>query len=154
MKSLNPLNNLNQTSEINQLKPLNKFNNLISNPETLINNINENKNETCEELNLKSAYQLGLVNNQNIQNNNNNTLTITDKAYSIKYTPFNILANASNYLYVDDPINIIGNCDNAIINQPITYLQMASGCITENEYDVLLDSPQGLVYAFYFKEKK
>jgi len=30
---------------------------------------------------------------------------------------------------------------------------LESGCITENEYDVLLDSPQGLVYAFYFKEK-
>lgn len=37
--------------------------------------------------------------------------------------------------------------------QPTTYLEMVTGCITENEYDVILDYPQGLVYAFYFKEK-
>ena len=147
MTSINSLNNLNQNHENNQL------NNLISNPETLINNFNDNKNESIQDLNIKSTYQLGLVNNQNFPNNNDNNLTISDKAYTIKYTPVNTLADSSKYIYVNDPINVIENCNNAIVKQPTTYLQIASGCITENEYDVVLDSPQGLVYAFYFKEK-
>lgn len=133
---------------------LNPLNNLTKSLESVNNNtMNDSKREINDELNLNKAYQLGLVNNQNIQNNPNNFLSINDKAYNIKYTPSNYLANASNYIYVDDPINVIGNCDNAIINQPTTYLQIATGCITENEYDVILDTPQGLVYAFYFKEK-
>ena len=63
------------------------------------------------------------------------------------------MANASRYIYVEDPKDVIGDCDNAIVMQPTTYLEMVTGCITENEYDVILDYPQGLVYAFYFKEK-
>ena len=154
MNSTNPLNNLNPINEKIPLKTINQINNLVNIEESLNNKMfNENKNESTDELNLNSINQLGLVNNQNIHNNPNKNLTITEKAYTIKYTPYNTLSNSSNYIYVDDPKNVIGDCDNAIINQPITYLQLASGCITENEYDVILDSPQGLVYAFYFKEK-
>ena len=100
MTSINSLNNLNQNHENNQL------NNLISNPETLINNFNDNKNESIQDLNIKSTYQLGLVNNQNFPNNNDNNLTISDKAYTIKYTPVNTLADSSKYIYVNDPINV------------------------------------------------
>ena len=154
MNQLNELKNLNPN---NPLKALNQLNNDENQIDSTKNNIiNENKTESFNELDqLKMPYQLGLVNNQNIQINqpNQNVTVLTDKAYSIKYTQYSILADASKYIYVDDPINIIGNCDNAMVIQPTTYLQMASGCITENEYDIILDSPQGLVYAFYFKEK-
>lgn len=150
---VNQLNTLNQVNPVNQLNPLNQVKNVVNPNETVQSSlINVNKNESYDELNkLKSAYKLGLVNNQNNPDQNNGFLS--DKAYSIKYTPWNILANASRYIYVENPKDIIGDCENAIVMQPTTYLQMASGCITENEYDVILDSPQGLVYAFYFKEK-
>jgi hypothetical protein len=132
------------------IKSTEKNNTYINNPEeSVLKQINEPENEVNNtQLSLNKAYQLGLM-----KNPNNDFLTIPDKAYNVKYTSSNYLANPSNYIYVDDPIDIIGNCENAIINQPTTYLQMATGCITENEYDVFLDTPQGLVYAFYFKEE-
>jgi len=150
---INQLNTLNQVNPVNQLNPLNQVKNVVNPIESVQSSlINVNKNESYDELNnLKSAYKLGLVKNQNNPDQNNGFLS--DKAYSIKYTPWNILANASSFIYVENPKDIIGDCENAIVMQPTTYLQMASGCVTENEYDVILDSPQGLVYAFYFKEK-
>ena len=110
-----------------------------------------NNNET--ELNTLKSFDL--INNRNNEINPNiqKDKVLSDKIYGVHYTAFNTLADASKFIYVDDPINIIGDCDNAMVIQPTTYLQIASGCITENEYDVILDSPQGLVYAFYFKEK-
>jgi len=151
------MNNINQAASTSSLKPLNQLANVSNQMVSTLNNnmINENKTEIFDESNtLKSGYQLGLVNNNNMPNiNKNENKVLSDKAYSILYTQYNTLADASKFIYVEDPINVIGDCDNAIINQPPTYLQMASGCITENEYDVILDSPQGLIYSFYFKEK-
>ena len=153
LNTLNQVNPVNQVNPGNQLNPLNQVNNIVNQiGEVQSSLMNVNKNESFDELNtLKSAYKLGLVNNQKYPDQNNGFLS--DKAYSIKYTPWNILDNASSYIYVENPKDVIGDCENAIVMQPTTYLQMASGCRTENEYDVILDSPQGLVYAFYFKEK-
>jgi len=138
-------------NNLNEIKSSEIINTYTSNQEESVNNqLNAPKNDinNNNQLGLNNAYQLGLVNNQNKE-----PLSINDKAYNIKYTASNYLANPSNYIYVNDPLDVIGNCENAIINQPTTYLQIATGCITENEYDVILDTPQGLVYAFYFKEK-
>ena len=146
-------NALNKVIPGNVVNPLNQVKNVINPTDSALDSlINLNKNESDDKVNtLKSAYNLGLVNNQINPNQNNEFLS--DKAYNIEYTPWNVLANASRYIYVEDPKDVIGDCDNAIVMQPTTYLEMVTGCITENEYDVILDYPQGLVYAFYFKEK-
>ena len=142
MKGLDNLNNLNQYQETNLSSQSIKNNTYINNQEGLpLKQLNDPKKDI-------NSSRLDLVNNQDKE-----PLSILDKAYNIKYTPSNYLANPSSYIYVNDPLDVIGNCENAIINQPTTYLQIATGCITENEYDVILDTPQGLVYAFYFKEK-
>ena len=146
-------NALNKVIPGNVVNPLNQVKNVINPTDSALDSlINLNKNESDDKVNtLKSAYNLGLVNNQINPNQNNEFLS--DKAYNIEYTPWNVLANASRYIYVEDPKDVIGDCDNAIVMQPTTYLEMVTGCITENEYDVILDYPQGLVYAFCFKEK-
>ena len=149
----NQLNALNLVNPVNQINPLNQQKNAINQNDTELKSlIVMNNNESSDKINpLNSADKLGLLNNQ--KSPNQNKVLLSDKVYSIKYTPWNILANSSNYVYVEDPKDVIGDCENAIVMQPTPYLQMVSGCITENEYDVILDSPQGLVYAFYFKEK-
>ena len=157
VKIINPLNQLNAVNQaipVNQINPLNQVKNFINPTEsaTLNSLTNLNKNESTDKLNtLKSADKLDLLNNQ--KNPNENDALISDKIDKILYNSSNILANASSYIYVEEPRDVIGDCENAIVMQPTTYLQMVSGCITENEYDVILDSPQGLAYAFYFKEK-
>ena len=157
VKIINPLNQLNAVNQaipVNQINPLNQVKNFINPTEsaTLNSLTNLNKNESTDKLNTgKSAEKLDLLNNQ--KNPNQNDVLISDKVDKILYNSSNILANASSYIYVEEPRDVIGDCENAIVMQPTTYLQMVSGCITENEYDVILDSPQGLVYAFYFKEK-
>jgi hypothetical protein len=147
------LNVLNQVIPVNQINPLNQEKNVINPTDSTLNNLtNLKNNESSYEFKaLNPSNKLDLINNQ--RNPNQNNALLSDKAYSIEYTPLNILANASRYIYVEDPKDVIGDCENAIVMQPTTYLQMVSGCITENEYDVILDSPQGLAYAFYFKEK-
>lgn len=144
MKTLNKSNNLNQ---INENKLINQPNNLYPPAESSQGTL---LNVNTDELNpLTGSNQLGLLNNQQNPNPNQEN---SNNLLNIQYSLFNTL-DSSNFRIVEDPKDVIGDCKNAIIFQPTTYLQMASGCITENEYDVLLDSPQGLVYAFYFKEK-
>lgn len=108
-------------------------------------NSNTNGDISANKLNFNTLNNLNLVNNQQINVNDKN-LTIIEKANNLRNN------NNCNYLYTDDPIKTIEKCDNAIIDQPITFLQIASGCITENDFNVYLDTPQGLVYTFYFKE--
>ncbi len=118
------------------------------NSNTNINTSNPIDESTTKAFNLNTLNNLNLVNNQNGLNNNN--------YYNKMNNYFSSYFLNKNILILDkdeDPIKIIENCDNAYIDQPITFLQIASGCITENEFGVYLDKPQGLYFTFYFKEK-
>ena len=109
-----------------------------------INNIPSGDN-TLNNLNLNTYSNQNLENNQSTTDLNNKDLPFYDRAHNLHELYKN--------QFTVDPLKDIENCENAIIDQPITYLQLASGCITENEFSVYLDTPRGLLYTFYFKEK-
>ena len=93
--------------------------------------------------------------NINMPNDSRNfqSESVYDKAKSIYFESNGVLTNAEHFIYVDDPILEIAECKNAVVLQPVSLLEMASGCVTNNEYNVFLDSPKGMIYAYYFKEK-
>jgi hypothetical protein len=109
-----------------------------------INNIPSGDN-TLNNLNLNTYTNQNLENNQSTTDLNNKDLPLYERAHNLHELYKN--------QFTVDPLKDIENCENAIIDQPITYLQLASGCITENEFSVYLDTPRGLLYTFYFKEK-
>ena len=80
-------NALNKVIPGNVVNPLNQVKNVINPTDSALDSlINLNKNESDDKVNtLKSAYNLGLVNNQKNPNQNNEFLS--DKAYNIEYTP-------------------------------------------------------------------
>lgn len=123
---------------------MNQYNTIASNSD--MNNIPIEGN-TANNLNLNTYSNLNLENNQKSMGKDSKGLTLHEKANNL------FRKNKSDFLYTNDPKQSIETCDNAIIEQPPTLLQIASGCITESDYNVYLDTAQGLVYTFYFKEK-
>ena len=103
----------------------------INNNQT-INNI-PNGDNTLNNLNLNTYSNQNLENNQSTIDINNKDLDFYQRAY--------YLMNKNEYQFTVDPLKDIENCENAIIDQPITFLQLASGCITENDFNVYLDTP-------------
>ena len=123
---------------------MSQFNTIATNSE--MNNLPIEDN-TANNFNLNTYSNLNLVNNQKSMEEGSKGLTLGEKAKNL------CGKNKEDFLYTNDPKQTIEACDNAIIEQPPTLLQIASGCITESDYNVYLDTPQGLVYTFYFKEK-
>ena len=123
---------------------MSQYNNIVSHSELNNNRIDDN---TTNNFNLNTFSNLNLVNNQKSMEEGRKGLTLGEKAKNL------CGKKKADFLYTNDPKQTIETCDNAIIEQPPTLLQIASECITECDYNVYLDTPQGLVYTFYFKEK-
>lgn len=58
-----------------------------------------------------------------------------------------------NFFICGEPIQVISKIKNVCVIQATDLLEMVSGHVTENEYNVFFDSQEGLIYAFHFKEK-
>ena len=69
------------------------------------------------------------------------------------YTPGNLIQGPQNFVYVEDPLTELSHCSGAIIRQQIEYLEVLTGCETQNRYHVFLQSPMGLKYAFKCSER-
>jgi hypothetical protein len=59
----------------------------------------------------------------------------------------------ANFQYCDDPLKELAQCTGAIIRQEIEMFEVISGCETQNRYQVFIQSPTGLKYAFQCSEK-
>ena len=59
----------------------------------------------------------------------------------------------ANFQYCEDPMKELVQCTGAIIRQEIEFFEVISGCETQNRYQVFLQSPMGLKYAFQCNEK-
>ena len=59
----------------------------------------------------------------------------------------------ANFQYCDDPLKELAQCTGAIIRQEIEMFEVISGCETQNRYQVFIQSPMGLKYAFQCNEK-
>lgn len=86
-------------------------------------------------------------------NKGNSNVSLKEVAKNIKFDENGSISNAERFIFCGEPIKAISEIKNAIVMQPISLLEMASGHVTENEYNVFFDSPNGLIYAFNFKEK-
>ena len=53
-----------------------------------------------------------------------------------------------NFQYCEDPIKELNQCTLAIIRQEIEMFEVYSGCETQNRYQVFIQSPMGIKYAF------
>ena len=69
------------------------------------------------------------------------------------YAPVNLIQGPQNFVYIEDPLTELSQCSGAIIRQQIEYLEVLTGCETQNRYHVFLQSPLGLKYAFKCSER-
>ena len=53
-----------------------------------------------------------------------------------------------NFVYIQDPFTEIAQSYGAIIRQQPSFLEAATGCVTQNRYHVFLETPYGVKYAF------
>ena len=59
----------------------------------------------------------------------------------------------NSFQYCEDPMKELSICTGAIIKQEIEMLEVYSGCETQNRYQVLIQSPMGIKFAFQCNEK-
>ena len=57
-----------------------------------------------------------------------------------------------NFQYCEDPMKELNQCTGAIIRQEIEMFEVYSGCETQNRYQVFIQSPMGIKYAFQWNE--
>ena len=57
------------------------------------------------------------------------------------------------FIYCEDPMKELAQSTGAIIRQEIELLEAYSGCETQNRYQVFIQSPMGLKYAFKCNER-
>ena len=69
------------------------------------------------------------------------------------YMPINVINGPQNFIYIQDPLTELANSSGAIIRQQIEYLEVVTGCETQNRYHVFLQTPMGLKYAFKCSER-
>lgn len=120
-----------------------------------------NPNETLPKINENDITQSHLaINNSNLNESTtpgtnlkkNKNLELKEISRHIMFEESGVISNPERFIYCGDPILAIEKIKNAIIMQPVALLEMVSGHVTENEYNVFFDSPEGLIYAFHFKE--
>ena len=58
-----------------------------------------------------------------------------------------------NFMYCEDPMKELAQCTGAIIRQEIEMFEVVTGCETQNRYQVFIQSPMGLKYAFKCSER-
>ena len=58
-----------------------------------------------------------------------------------------------NFQYCEDPMKELNQCTGAIIRQEIEMFEVYSGCETQNRYQVFIQSPMGIKYAFQCNER-
>ena len=58
-----------------------------------------------------------------------------------------------NFQYCKDPMEELSQCNGAIIRQEIEMFEAISGCETQNKYQVFIQSPMGIKFAFQCNER-
>ena len=58
-----------------------------------------------------------------------------------------------NFQYCEDPMKELSQCNEAIIRQEIEIFEAISCCETQNKYQVFIQSPMGIKFAFQWNEK-
>ena len=57
------------------------------------------------------------------------------------------------YIFVQDPLTELGNCNEVTVRQQPDYYEALTGCEQANKYHVIGRNPQGQIYLFKCKEK-
>ena len=117
------------------------FKNYIPNPNETLGNLYNNEDET----------PANVVNNQIMKTSGN--FSLKEIAKHIQFEENGKITHKERFIYCGEPIQAISNIKNALVLQATSLLEMVSGHVTDNEYNVFFDSPEGLIYAFHFKEK-
>ena len=58
-----------------------------------------------------------------------------------------------NFQYYEDPMKELNQCSGEMLRQEIEMFEVYSGCETQNRYQVFIQSPMGIKYAFQCNEK-
>ena len=69
------------------------------------------------------------------------------------YIPGMMGYGPNNFQYCEDPMRELSMSTGAIIRQEIEMFEVYSGCETQNRYQVFIQSPMGIKYAFQCNEK-
>lgn len=69
------------------------------------------------------------------------------------YMPGMMGYGPQNFMYCEDPMKDLAISTGAIIRQQIEMFEAYSGCETQNRYQVFIQSPMGLKYAFQCNER-
>ena len=69
------------------------------------------------------------------------------------YSPGNFIQGPQNFVYIEDPLTELSHSTGAIIRQQVEFLEVLTGCETQNRYHVFLQTPMGLKYAFKCSER-
>ena len=58
-----------------------------------------------------------------------------------------------NFQYYEDPMKELNQCSGEILRQEIEMFEVYSGCEKQNRYQVFIQSPMGIKYAFQCNER-
>jgi hypothetical protein len=102
------------------------------------------------------------VNNQNITNMPMNPMMMGMNMNPMMMGPMNPMMGGmpgmmgfgpASFQYCDEPMKELAQCTGAIIRQQIEMFEVITGCETQNRYQVFIQSPMGLKYAFQCNER-